>query len=159
GVGLFDREAVAASDRVEQLVEAEAFDHRDRRPLRLIRADRGTVAASAQRRQRLRHVGVGAGQPYRVRLVDLEEARQCAPRLGRIGAARRQSARDHGRRTAPDYVFHLSQRQRGMARSRSIWFSAARKSGALSTSVPSRSKMSKNRFITANSALSCYALQ
>ena len=44
----------------------------------------------------------------------------------------------------------------GCPRSRSIWFSAACRSGALSTSVPSRSNTSRKRLIATDSSALCY---
>src|SRR5215471_19469589 len=45
GVGLPDREAVAAGDGVEQREQAQTLDDRDGRSLRLVGADRGSIAA------------------------------------------------------------------------------------------------------------------
>ncbi len=114
GIGLFDRKAIAAGDPIEELDETEALDHRDRRPLRFIGADRRSVALPAQGCQCLRHLGVGAGQPDCVRLVDFEEARQCRRRVSRIGATCCESPGDQRRRTVTDHALYLRQRQRGV---------------------------------------------
>ena len=114
GIGLFDREAIAAGDPVEEFGQTEALDHRDRRLLRLIGADRGSVALPTQSCQRLRHLGVRTGQPDCVRLVDFEEARQGRRHVSRIGAVCRESAGDHRRRPVTDHALYLRQRQRGV---------------------------------------------
>ncbi len=111
-IGLSDRKPVATGDRVEQRREVETVQDPERRPLRLVGADRGAVAGAAQGRQSFGHPGIGSRQPRRIRLVELEEAWQ-RRRVVVVGCtARGEGAGDQRRRAVADHPPHLLRRQR-----------------------------------------------
>ena len=112
GIGLLDRESVAAGDAVEQRLEIEALQYRDRRPLRLVGADRSAVSAAAQYRERLRDTGVGSTEMRRIGLVDLKKAGQSRRDLPGIVPACRESTGHKCRHAIADHAFNLRRRQR-----------------------------------------------
>ena len=111
GIGFPDRKPVAAGDAVKEGQETHTLQYRYRRALWLVGADRGAVAAIAQRPQGFRHTGIRSRQPRRIRLVNFEKARQRRDRFGGIGAAGGKGARDEHRHAVADHVLHLRGRQ------------------------------------------------
>ena len=141
GVGLQHRQAVAAGEPRDRRHQAKGAEQRQRRGVRLLRADREAVAGPGEFRQRRGDPGIEGGAGHGIRGVDRAETQYVGVEVAAGDAA---GVAEEGFDQGPDALADEARRDLGRdrraAKSARSALPEAQSVGLESISVPSRSR-------------------